>query len=158
MRLRTAFLFLMLAAAPAFGQTPPVPSPEAAKTEEVVMRHMHQVLSGDIEGMLKDMTDPLTLIGPTGARVYTHEAFRKQFAPSFANEPRRFKITRTAFSDKIGFVLCTDNPGQKDEYQFAETFFLEQGKIVGYSRMNFLPCPEGACKRSPPPAASPAAK
>ena len=122
------------------------------------MRHMHQVLGSDLEGMLKDMTDPVTIIGPTGARTYTHDAFRKQFAPSFAAEPRRFKITKTAFTDNMGFVLCTDNPGQKDEYQFAETFFLQNDKIVGYSRVNFLPCPEGGCKRSPPPAAVSPAK
>ena len=152
MRLRTAYLLLVLLAAAASGQTP---SPETAKTEAVVMRHMQQVLSGDLDGMLKDMADPVTLIGPTGPRVYSHEAFRKQFAPSFANEPRRFQITRTAFEGNMGFVLCTDNPGQKDEFQFAETFFLQNGKIVGYSRVNFLPCPEGGCRRSPPPAKGP---
>jgi hypothetical protein len=126
---------------------------EATKvTEAVVMRHMEFVLRNDVKGMLKDMGDPITIIGPNGPRVMSQAEFYKTFAPSFATQPRAFKIARTTFAGNMGLVICTDNPGQPEEYQFAETFYVEQGKIVAYSRVNFLPCPEGGCKRNPSPA------
>lgn len=142
--------------------SPPPPAANAAKmteatkiTEAVVLRHMDYVLRNDMDGLLKDMGDPITILGPNGPRIFSHAEFYETFAPSFANEPRVFKVTRTAFGGNMGIVISTDNPGTPQEYQFAETFYVEQGKIVAYSRVNFLPCPEGACKRNPPPAKQP---
>jgi hypothetical protein len=152
MRLRNALLFLLFVTTAASGQTVEETRAATKTTEEVVMRHMNLVLRNDLKGMLRNMGETITLISPNGPRVYSQEEYYKNFEQSFATQPRTFRIARTAFAGNMGTVICTDNVGLPEEYQFAETFYVEKGKIVAYSRVNFLPCPEGACKRIPAPA------
>ncbi len=133
MRFQLGLFVLALAAIPAFGQTPAPPSPE---TERIVMRHMELVEKGDLATMLTDMSDPVTLIGVAGARVFTHADMLKRFSEQFAH-PDRLELVTKAFFGSIGYVVYTVNPGTPDSRQFAETFFVKNGKIVAYSNSQF---------------------
>ncbi len=135
MQFKSGFLVLMLAVSPAFAQTPAPPSPD---TERIVMRHMELVQKGDLATMLTDMADPCTLIGVAGARVFTHADMIKRFSAQFARRPpQRIDLVAKAFFGNIGYVVYTADPGTPDEHQFAETFFIRDGKIVAYSNSQF---------------------
>ncbi len=42
-----------------------------------------------------------------------------------------------AFAGNIGYVVYTADPGTPTEHLFAETFFIQNGKIVAYSNSQF---------------------
>jgi hypothetical protein len=127
------FLVLALAASPLFGQTMAPPSPE---TERIVMRHMELVEKGDLLTMLNDMSDPVALIGVAGARVFTRAEMIKRFTVQFS-KPQPMKLLYKAFWKDIGYVVYASDPGLPNEHLFAETFFIQNGKIVAYSNSQF---------------------
>ncbi len=133
MRSQAIFLILALAATPLFAQTMAPPSPE---TERLVMRHMELVEKGDLITMLNDMSDPVTLIGVAGARVFTRADMIKRFTVQFS-KPQPMKLMYKAFAGNIGYVVYTSDPGLPTEHMFAETFFVQNGKIVAYSNSQF---------------------
>jgi hypothetical protein len=135
MQFKSGFLVLVLAISPAFGQTPAPASPE---TERIVMRHMDLVQKGDLATMLTDMSDPCTLIGVAGARVFTHADMIKRFSAQFARRPpQRIDLVAKAFFGNIGYVVYTADPGTPEAHQFSETFFIRDGKIIAYANTQF---------------------
>jgi hypothetical protein len=86
--------------------------------------------------MLADMSDPVTLIGASGARVFTKADMLKRFTEQFAH-PDHIELAYKAFAGNIGYVIYTVNPGKPNTRQFAETFFIQNGKIVAYSNTQF---------------------
>jgi hypothetical protein len=133
MRFGPTCIVLALGAAPVFAQTMAPPSPE---TERIVMRHMAMVEKGDLKTMLEDMSDPVTLIGPSGARVFTKADMLKRFSEQFS-KPDHIELQYKAFAGNIGYVIYTVNPGKPGTHQFAETFFIQGGKIFAYSNSQF---------------------